>query len=244
LLAAYLIDQRRQHFWGGLALGGAINVKLIPIVCIPGLLASCRSWRQRVLYMSGLAVGALPFLPHMIGCPGAFYHSVLAYNSSFGNWGIPLLLSSAFSNPWLGGAAQAIAGPYTAYGRYAILGSVALLSAWAHLRTTLNATTLAAVSLAVFLVVTPGFGPQYTVYAVPLLFAVDLRAAWIYATTAGTFIGLIYWTYLVPGFPLYSPLAGPAPMPAAIMGLLAWAVLALWIIRTIRGARLGKLLTC
>jgi hypothetical protein len=179
----------------------------------------------------------LPFLPNIIACHGAFYHSVLAYNSSFGNWGISLLLRSTFSNPWLGAAAYAFAGLYTAYGRYAILGSVMILFTWAHFRTTLSATTLAAISLAVFLVLTPGFGPQYTVYPIPLLFAVDLRAAWIYATTAGAFIGLTYWSYLVPGFPLYSPLAGPAPMPAPIIGLLAWAVLALWIIRTILGAR-------
>jgi hypothetical protein len=235
LLAAFLIE-RRRHFLAGLALAAAINIKLIPIVCIPALLAPCRSWRQRVLYASGLAVGALPFLPALLACPGAFYRSVLAYNSSFGDWGIPLLLRSTFSNPWLGGAAYAISGPYTAYGRYAILGSVIILSAWARLRTTLNVTTLAALSLAMFLVVTPGFGPQYTVWPIPLLFAVDVRGAWIYSTTAGAFIGFTYWSYLVPGFPLYSPLAGPVPMPGPIIGLLAWAVLALWIIRTIRGA--------
>ena len=239
LLAAYLLDWRRRFFLAGLALAGAVNVKLIALVCIPALLAGCRSWRQLALLLGGLGTGALPFLPWLIECPVAFYDKVMAYQSSDGYWGFSLLLAWSLSNPRLAAVARVFNQPHLAYGGYAILAAATTLSTWAYLRTSLSATTLVGLSLALFLVLTPGFGTQYVVYPIPLLFAIDLRSASIYSATAGAFVGLVYWTFLSPGLPFFSPLGGLAPMPIPLIGLASWAFLGYWVVSTIRRGRPG-----
>src|SRR5205814_9830382 len=50
LAAVYVIESRRGSvgawFWGGLLLGAAINVKLIPVLLIPPLVILCRDLHQ------------------------------------------------------------------------------------------------------------------------------------------------------------------------------------------------------
>jgi hypothetical protein len=75
------------------------------------------------------------------------------------------------------------------------------------------------------------------VYVVPILFAVDPTAGLRYSILAGSFIGLVYWTFLHPGLPLYSNFDTTFPMPAPLLGLAAWTVLLLWIVRTARTAQ-------
>jgi hypothetical protein len=237
LLAGYLCDARKKDFLSGLALGAAINVKLIPVFCIPGLLVSCQSWRRSALCALGLACGVLPFLPFLVTSGGSFYRNAIAYNSNFDNWGTGFLLNSSALNPRLAEAVRALADWWKANARYAILAGVVLLAATARLKNAATATVLIAASLAIFLFLTPGFGVQYTVYVIPSLFAVSLSVGWAYATLAGIFIGLVYWTFMRPGFPFYSNFDTVFPMPAPLVGLFAWVLLGQWIVRSVREFR-------
>ncbi|MDX1647221.1 MAG: glycosyltransferase 87 family protein, partial [Longimicrobiales bacterium] len=62
LAAAYLMESRRAPFWAGLAVAGALNVKLIPLVVVLPLWSRSRNLREAGLYLAGMIFGAVPFL--------------------------------------------------------------------------------------------------------------------------------------------------------------------------------------
>src|SRR5690606_23081591 len=59
-LAAYCME-RRAPFWAGVALGAALNVKLIPVLLALPLASSCSNRRDFVRYVLGGSLGAIPF---------------------------------------------------------------------------------------------------------------------------------------------------------------------------------------
>src|SRR5262249_50684086 len=99
LAALYIIDRHGRWFLGGLLLGAAINVKLIPVLLIPVMAAMCRSWRQLLYLAAGLALMAIPFVPVLIFAPAAFMRNVLHYHSIIDNWGVILFLREASRRP-------------------------------------------------------------------------------------------------------------------------------------------------
>jgi hypothetical protein len=228
LLAVHLLQDRRRPLLAGLALGLAINVKLIPVLLIVPLALTLRSWRDLFAFAGGLALMALPFLPPLLMEP-AFARNVLHYRSQLDNWGVPYLL------------AQATTGDLSPRGEptgndlpslYFRTGSALVLAAvlgWAALARRLNrwdAYRVAAVTFALFLVLTPGFGVQYLVIAVPFLYATTTRAfANAYGLLAGLFLLATYWMFWDGGFPLSSLLNSRFPAPLAVLGLLPWGLL-------------------
>ena len=105
-----------------------------------------------------------------------------------------------------------------------------------------DAYTISAVTLALFLFFTPGFGVQYTVMVLPLLFAVWPGMANAYGFMAGLFLAIIYWAQW-PGhhWPPNSQFTGMFPRPARVYGLVAWGLLGYFALRAVftRRAQLG-----
>ena len=56
---------------------------------------------------------------------------------------------------------------------------------------------------AVFLVLTPGYGVQYAVSILPLLFVVDVARAVLYSTLTGIMLAFIYTAQMSPQWPLH-----------------------------------------
>jgi hypothetical protein len=142
-----------------------------------------------------------------------------------------------------------LASAYFDFGRYFVLALVAAwavavrlrgretnrdrrpASAGALKKATYDAYAAAAVTLAIFLFFTPGFGVQYTVMVVPLLFAVWPTMANVYGLAAGVFIGIIYWAQW-PGrhWPPDSQFKGMCPWPSPLYGLVAWGLLGYFVL--------------
>lgn len=230
LAAVYCMEERRAFFAGGLLLAAAINVKILPVLLIPGLLLSCASPRDARRFVGGLAVGAIPFIPVLCRQPLGFVENALAYNSSINNWGVMAFL--------LGGrliagdidSVSAAAQWYHGTGRNLLF---ALIAAWAILARVRGRWTryeIAAVTFAIFLIIAPGFGVQYLVILVPLMFAVRPRQAFLYSTVAGVFAGTLYLVVHVTGsFPARSNL-NRYPPPETLLGLVAWGVLVRFVV--------------
>jgi hypothetical protein len=53
----------------------------------------------------------------------------------------------------------------------------------------------AALGAVQFLVLTPGFGVQYVIFAAPLLCIVDWREGAWWGCISGAFIGTVYWVF-------------------------------------------------
>lgn len=170
LLSVWLLESRGRPLTAGLALATAINVKLIPVLLIPGLLLSLRTRRDALRFLAGLAVGVLPFVPVLLTVGSSFYENALAYGSRPDKWGISFFLLPSADDVDPAGVPAAAA--YHAYAKYPVL---VLLVGWAVAARRLrrwDRYEVAAVTLALFLVLAPGFGVQYTVVLLPLMFAV------------------------------------------------------------------------
>jgi hypothetical protein len=251
LLSVWLLAERASFLGGGLALAAAINVKLIPVLLVPPLLSLSRDRRDALRFLGGLAVGALPFIPVLIGAGGAFYRNALAYNPMVDQWG-PALFLQAFEewqfpqrwpewHQWIERHRVDWLNWYHAHARHVILALVTRLAAASAVRrrrrggraASWDGYELAAITCALFLVLTGGFGVQYLVYVAPLLFIVRPRAAVAYSLLAGLFLLVIYTQWWTGTVPMYSAFGGPARMPAPLFGLLAWAVLVSFIAQLI-----------
>ena len=229
LLCAYFIESRLP-FAGGLALAGAINVKLLPIVLIPAFVLSYRSWSELMKFIAGSAVGLLPFLPFLIGCRESFYQNAIRYTSNVDQWGIMLFLLQGGRNPAFRGISLRIADFYIPNGRFIIMGLIVLLSLWARVKSRWNCYELGAMCFSIFLIFTPGFGVQYLVYVCPLLFAVSLGWAILYSTLAGIFLASVYYAFWTGTLPFYSEFISAFPMPTPLFGLLAWMLLVQFVL--------------
>jgi hypothetical protein len=222
LAAAYAFS-REKWLWAGLALGAAINVKIVPLMLIPIFAGMLPSWRALQRFGAGLALCALPFLPVIWQAPEEFFRNVFAYNSIPFHWGIPLLIESTRQSlPWL---SSWLSESYVPNARFAILGSM-LLIGWLNRRHRLNIYQAGALGLSIFLVLAPGFGVQYLVWPLPLLFAAEQRTAVKYSLYGGLFAGLVYylfWTGTRPWFSAFSSIMFPSPSP--FLGMLAWVTL-------------------
>ncbi|HWO08563.1 MAG TPA: glycosyltransferase 87 family protein [Polyangiaceae bacterium] len=226
LLSAILMD-RALAFWSGLALAAAINVKLIPVLLIVPLWVCVRDRQGALRFLAGLSIGALPFLPYMIGHWHGFYQHVLSYRSNPRLWGIPFILAQLQDVEHVGTAALALAKFWAKKGTLALLCWPVLLAWWRRKRQPdFGARELGACTLLGFMVLTPGWGVQYLVYPVPLLFAVNVELALWYSTLAGLNAFALYASLWTGGVPWYSDFFRGEPFGPLAFGCLVWAVAA------------------
>lgn len=223
-LASALGIDRGNFFRGGLALAAALNVKLLPLVLVPALLLQARTRRQIVDFLAALGLGTLPFLPFVISAWAGFYRHVMSYNSTLEKWGIVLLFKVAKRIPGFEEIGAHLVDLYHQAGRLLIMASCVILGAYGR-RRGWSAYRVAFLCLATVLILAPGFGVQYTVYVVPVLFAISLPQAATYSLVSGFFILSVYLSFALPGFPLRSHFTGRFSHFSSALGLVTWIVL-------------------
>jgi hypothetical protein len=222
LLAAILMDRGRP-FSSGLALAASINVKLIPLLLIVPLWVCVRSRRDAQRFFAGLSMGVLPFLPYLIGHWPGFYKHALAYRSNPRLWGIPFIARQLGTTDHLGPVGLAVAKFWAKQGTWAVLSWPLLLGVWRRFRRPdFSARELAACTALGFLVFAPGWGVQYLVYPLALLFAVSLEGALWYAAFAGLTAFALYASLWTGQVPWYSDFFRGEPLGALVSGCLVW----------------------
>jgi len=238
LLAMYWMQERRRPFLSGLALAAALNVKLMPLFLIPPLLAQCRSLRELLRLAAGLALAILPYLAFLATSARAMYANMVEYNSIPAEWGLMAFLLHAAKTPAFTEYAVKAREFFVPNARYVILLSVIAFSVIAAYRRPASGASgydLGALAWALFLVLTPGYGVQYSVCVLPLLFAADVKRAVVYSLCAGAMLFLMYTARLAYVIPLYAEVENnPFPPAAALLGVLAWCVLVAFIWETLR----------
>ncbi len=227
MLAAAILHQRGRAFLAGLVLAAAVNVKLIPLILLPGLLILCSSWRAALRLGLGFALGVLPIAAACIVVPEAFYQNAVRYGSHLNRWGLITWGFEARSDyPAL---AKLILVDYRHIGRFVVLGVVTLFALLGR-AARFGAVRFGAIGFAVFLTLTPGFGIQYMVWIVPLLAAASMRYSAWYALLGGAYTVLVYYSYLVPGeWPLRSFHSPQINHTNGLIGAHAWALLAIFL---------------
>jgi len=249
LLAVYLIEDRCAPFWAGLALGAAINVKIIPVLLVLPLLLSFRRWKDGAKFLAALALWVLPYVPVLIALRQRFFENVVQYNSNLDRWGISFFLLMGQHGQFY--QTNHVAEVYYFWAKYLVLGLIVIWSIAAAVLRRWNRYELAAITFAIFLVFTPGFGVQYTALAGLLLFALRPGLAAVYGWVAGIFIGAVYFFWWAHGaadygipprtWPAFCQFQGLFPENAAYIGLIAWAMLLYFMVVTLARPSRGDL---
>ncbi|CAN5650138.1 hypothetical protein BH09PLA1_BH09PLA1_13520 [soil metagenome] len=242
LLAVYLVEERRAHFLGGLALAAAINVKLIPVVLIIPMVGGYRDWKSLLRFIAGLSIGVIPFLLPLLESGKGFAHNTLAYTPNPAFWGVNYFLRELVRIPRFSGWASPIMERFHDVGRYIVLLAIALftlvLRRWGQSGTRIDRYTTCAAGAAIFLILAPGFGMQYTVLPIPLLMAAAPFFGLLYGTIAGVGCVFSYWLSWSGTFPLASTLGTPDDgAPDVQIGLLAWATLIAFVVNVLARSR-------
>ncbi len=224
LWSLYFLEVRKKPFLGGLMLAAAINVKIVPLLVALPMLAGFRSFKDARGFILGSMTAAIPFVIALLGVGTTFVKNVFGYGSSLEPWGMQLALVTFRSIPGMTTeSGLAINNWYFENGKYVLIAAVVLLAAYGFWRKLSHARLLAA-SLSLFLLLTPGFGVQYTAYPAPLIFAVSLAWGTRFSMVAGLYIGLVYASWSHGVFPLESSYKGYPPN-LAFLGFAVWLVL-------------------
>lgn len=192
LLGVYLLQDRQRPFLAGLAFAGAVNVKLIPLIIVLPLLITTKGAQRLRRLVAGLALGATPFLIPLLSVPAEFKRNVLDYTPNPDFWGIEGLALSAFTNQRWAGAAKIFYDSYLTGYRPVLIGVILAIAVTERIRPRLNDYARSALYITIFLLLTPGFGVQYTAALPPLAFAVSVRWGMRYALTSGIMILTVY----------------------------------------------------
>ncbi|HEX8911621.1 MAG TPA: hypothetical protein VF796_04625, partial [Humisphaera sp.] len=187
----------------------------------------------------GFAAGLLPFAAALVAGGRPFFDGVFGYKGYAGEWGIGLLLDAAARFPrWGNEAAAAHAWFVGSGGRAALLAAVAAVAAlaWAF-RRRWTPYQVAALVLATFMVVTPGFAVQYLAFPLAAVMAADRGRGVAYGVWAGACCGVVYGGYWTGTYPAQSLFKYGLPPPAPMLGFVAWAVLFGFVARTLLSPR-------
>jgi uncharacterized membrane protein len=189
---------------GGIFLGLACNVKVVPIILVPIFLSHW--WHRRRLWPFAISLAAaiaLGWGPGLWFTPGPFVHNVLSYSGYWGEWGIT---SGLYSTGIAAFQPLGFMGLTTAERliilllKTLIIGGVLLL-AWRK-REGAPANIFSTLTLAwmLFFVFAPGSAPQYLVWFAPFLLVHSPR--WYAVVTAACTVFLLrFYTVICHGFP-------------------------------------------
>jgi len=234
LAAALALEEQRPTLAGGL-LGMAINVKLVPILAVPACLAAITGWRARRSFLASLACWAAPFAIMTALSGPAFLRRLLRYRPISNLWGIEAFLSQGVGR--LGPFFASLDHAWSQRGEWVMFAAV-LGAAWLSHRSQHGPVRAVFLAIGTFLLLTPGFGVQYTIMVLPLFFAQRLGRAVVYGTLAGLFIGIIYVDFWDGKVPWVSLFGGPYPAPSPAFGIAAWCALLAGLVDAIRPVRL------
>ena len=188
LLSVYLLGCRRRVVLAGVALGLALNVKLVPVIALPAFFVALPSGRARVRFFGALgAMVLLGYGYHLCFWFDSLWRNVICYKSWPGLWGF----SQVAGQTWSGGWSLA--------SKVLIVILLCSKSLWALFRVPAEPrgapqALSAAVAWAflIFLIFMPGFGVQYLAWFAAPSILLSLPGAMVYNALASIFLFGVY----------------------------------------------------
>jgi len=227
LLGSFLIIDKRMALLGGVALGLAIGIKLVPIVVLPTIAVYLVRHHRDLLVRAAAGFGvtfAVTWGPAILTQWDGLKRNVLGYAGIDDRpWGL-VRFADGLGWSW---ASQFMIGP----GRFVVLLLCALVPAVLTWRWRSLAMESVAVSLVAFLALSPAFGVQYLAWAVAAAYLLDIWSATLYNILGGFLLYQIYdhWNG---GLPWVEMAKGQHFTPyELVLAALLWAVLIAVLVR-------------
>jgi len=226
ILSAFLLVDRKMPIAAGVALAAAVSLKLPVATVVPVVFAAALALGWPMLRRFTLGFGvvmAVLWLPPLVTQGKPFVHNVLLYsgNSFPRQWG-PVEFARFLHFP------GRLIDLYVSPGRLLLLAACALVGAYVAWRRPDLAVAAIGLSMAAFLLFSPGYAPQYMVWPVAAIFALGFWPATAYNLGAGAFLIALYtaWSGGLPWDHTYTvALTKPQALEAgAVWLVLAWVV--------------------
>ncbi len=222
VLSLWLLADRDRPLLGGMAMGLALGVKIVPVVAVPALLMFALTCGRRTCwrFAGGLTgVFALTWGPALVLQGKNVIANVIGYKGvDLRQWGLVQI------GHWFGDPAweSFLIGP----GRFVVLALCCGVPAYFVRRRPSVVATAVGVSLTGFLLLAPAFGVQYAVWPLAGAYLIAFVPATFYNVTAGVMLVVIYnrWSG---GLPWYRAGASAYTPTEVLIGMLAWGALAL-----------------
>jgi hypothetical protein len=245
LLAAERLISRRALWQSALALGLALNIKIVPVLVWPIFFFWLNDNRQRIAFFSVVVACLVAgFGYHLSQNFSTIKENIFDYSGIWGIWGIGQLL---FSFPELSGPARF----FSKNGKFFMLMLIAW-RAWKVAERSHRPTSTPqereqsllrgiAWTFLLFYCCTSGFGIQYLAWIIPSSVFLGLGFAIGYQVLAGTFVLGVY-TYWSKGFPWYfadSDAVGPWGGYLSLLSLILWTYLILSAVVLLRRERVA-----
>jgi hypothetical protein len=164
--------------WAGVLVGIGAGAKLVPVLYVPILAASCvpaRVWRRARDLLVGAAIGVGAFaIPVYALAPDALDHFLTFHGARNPTWGTIwfYLLRDPAMNPWV--PRQHLAEIGTLITAALVIGSLVVLTAQAA-RARLSPVVACALATIAFIVANKVYSPQYDLWLVPFLVMLPVR---------------------------------------------------------------------
>ena len=217
LLSVYLLETGSAGL-AGMALGMAMNFKIVPLIFLPAMLLYLSGKKRIELLLGMVGVFVIGSMPILAQDPALVWNRVFGYSPQLvsGRWGISRFVYILASQP-----------SFDLYARTAkipLLCLLALAAIWFNAREHKPPLALQCGFAAfLFLALTPGFGVQYLAWAVPWACFVTFRQALAFHATSGLLIFSCY-NRGADGLPWYFAYNGTSEWYGSVVfiGLLCW----------------------
>jgi hypothetical protein len=227
LLGSFLIIDKRMALLGGVALGLAIGIKIVPIVVLPTVAVYLVRHRRDLLTRAATGFGvtfAVTWGPAILTEWDGLTRNVLGYAGIDDRpWGL-VRFADGLGWSW---ASQFMIVP----GKFIVVLLCALIPAALTWQRPKLAMESVAMSLVAVLVLSPAFGVQYLAWAVAAAYLVDIWSATLYNILGGFLLYRIYdhWNG---GLPWVEMAKGQHFTPyELVLAALLWAVLIAVLVR-------------
>jgi hypothetical protein len=229
--AVWLIETQSRPFLAGLALGAAMNIKLIPGLLLIPMLGLSRSRKELLRLLAGLAIMSLPFVWVLIDLGYRFRMRVLGYRPPAGQWGFQKLIQWLSGYPALKPYFSGLADRYVAQSKLLIIACILLTTLAARRSRQIDRYRAAALAVAALAAVTPAFALQYGAIVGVMLFAYDLRAGVVWGALRGMQLFCDYYLGWNGKWPVTSLGGGSLPGPTSLLAMLAWIWIVIFLLR-------------
>ena len=199
LLSIRLAGSQRPAL-AGVALGMAMNVKIVPLLLAPAALLSLPGRRGKLQFLGGaIAVFLAGSLQILVVAPELMITNVFGYGSQSGLWGLSLLALASREILHLSWLYEF----YAQHGKILSLCFVLAATLWLGPHPAPSALfKQAGFLMFLFVSMTPGFGVQYLAWLVPWVVVLGWRPTVTYYLVGGVFLSA-YYTAAAGRFPWY-----------------------------------------
>ncbi|MBI4851186.1 MAG: tetratricopeptide repeat protein [Acidobacteria bacterium] len=184
----FLTYEINNYHLAGIAMGLAVNVKIVPVILAPCIFFYLPNNKRRFEYaLSALSTVVFTSLPYIFQDPLQVFKSTFGYSSFYGNWGLSRVLLTYFPyEHWVNKF-------FSTDGKFLVFGLIILVSLWMNLFSKKTKIFYqVGVIFYLFIVLSPGFSVQYLAWLTPWVTILGLEAMAICYLTGSLFLFLTY----------------------------------------------------